>query len=378
MPENYVSENETKLQKNEDITYLRIRSASKLMIFGDTSGMTTYVYGVTGTGKTMMVRNYLARRKYYELDAATITEEQLLFQPVSDKRKIVVIENLHELPFENQESITACIFDLMEREDIWLILISRSPIPPWLLEMRLRCEINVIDESKLLFTRELAEKYMEKTQMLFNDEQKEYLQDKIKGVPFIWAIAAGEYRERVGGKPRILEKQEFENYATEVELKCYQYLEYHVYDQWEVDILEFLTELSIVDAFTEEMANYITGRHDVSELFDRIRWKGNFLNVSLTKDKKYLYAMHPAMIKSLNARLRRKYKKERIRNLYVNAGMFYRIKGQPLKALQMFEAVDAKDRIINLLEDNARISKKEGTVTRYPAMWQEAKCRQSQ
>lgn len=355
-----MTENETMPVNDEEKNYLRVRSATKRMILGDTNGITTYIYGVTGTGKTMMVHNFLARRKYYELDAAVMTEEQLLFQPVSDKRKIVVIENLHELPMENQEGLTERIFALMDREDIWLILVSRSPVPPWLLEMQMRFELNVIDESRLLFTRELSETYIEKTQLLFTDEQKEFLCDRINGYPFIWAMAASLYRERVEGKPRILDKQEFEDYTTEVELKCNQYLEYHVYDRWEVEIQEFLTELSIVDAFTEEMAEYITGRHDTSQLLDRIRWKGNFLNVTLTKDKKYLYAMRPVMLKSLQARLHRRYKKERIRNLYVNAGMFYRIRRQPVKALQMFEAAGAKDRIIDLLEDNARMAPGKG------------------
>lgn len=349
-------ENDKNTEKDARMPYLRVRSATKLMILGDTGSVTTYIYGVTGTGKTMMVRNFLANRKYYELDAAVMTEEQLLFQPVSDKRKIVVIENLHELPFDHYECMKARIVDLMEREDVWLILVSRSPVPPWLIEIRLRCEMNVIDESKLLFTRELSEKYMEKTQMLFDEEQKEIVQEKIGGYPFVWALAAVCYREKTDGRPRILDKQEFIAYTTEVEMKCYQYLEHHVYDRWEVNIQEFLTEISIVDVFTEEMARYITGRADLSRLLERIRWRGNFLNVSLTKDKRYLYALKPGMRKSINMRLHRKYKKERIRNLYVNAGMYYRIHNQPVKALQMYEAVDARDRIIDMLEDNARMA----------------------
>ena len=345
---------------DENATYLRVRSAIKLMLLGDTGGITTYIYGVAGIGKTMLVRNYLARRKYFELDAATMTEEQLSFQPIPGKRRIVVVDNLHELPIDHYESIKERIVELMGREDVWLILVSRSPIPPWLLEIRMKFELNMVDESKLLFTRELAEKYIEKTQMLFTDEQKEYLYERTQGYPFVWSMAASMYREKVEGVPRILDKQEFEDYAAQIEVKCCQYLEYHVYDQWEVDIQEFLTELSVVDEFTQEMAEYITGRPDISQLLNRIIWKGNFLSVSFTKDKELLYRMRPVVIKSLNARLHRKYKKTRIENLYINAGMFYRIKNQPVRALQMFETVGAKDRIIDLLEDNARITPGKG------------------
>lgn len=345
---------EKNIEKNAGMPYLRIRPAIQLMKLGEADAVTTYIYGVTGTGKTMLVQHFFAKRKYYELDAAVMTEQELAFEPVSDKRKIVVIENFHELPFDRYESLKTCIVDLMEREDIWLILVGRCPIPPWLLEVRLRCEMNVIDESKLLFSREDAEKYMEKTQMLFDAQQKEITLQRIGGYPFVWALSAICYRESTDGIPRILSKQEFEAYSTEVEMKCSQYLEYHVFDLWEVDILEFLTEICIVNDFTGEMAKYITGRTDADRLLEQMRWKGNFLKVSLGKDGGFCYAIHPGMRMALHMRLHRKYKKERIRNLYINAGMYYRMNQQPVKALQMFETASAKDRIIDLLEDNAR------------------------
>lgn len=347
-------------QIKEEMPIIRVRNATKMLLIGDTSGITTYIYGVAGTGKTTLVRNFLAKRKYYELDAANLTEEQLLFQHALDKRKIVVIDNIHDLPIVNRENLAERIYELMARDDIWLILVGRCPIPPWLLEMRIRYDINIIDENKLIFNPALVEKYIEKTQMLLSDKQKEYMISRMGGYPFGWALSASIYKERVQEQPRILDKEEFIDYFREVEMSCYQYLEYRVYEQWEEDILKFLMELSIVGEFTAEMAEYITGRNNVSELLDRVVWKGNFLSTSVTKNNEKLYVMRSELKRSLNLRLHNKYKKERIRNIYINAGMFYRIKRQPLKALEMFEAVDARDRIIDLLEENSRLAPGKG------------------
>ena len=55
-------------------------------------------------------------------------------------------------------------------------------------------------------------------------------------------------------------------------------------------------------------------------------------------------------------RLRRKYTKEQIRKLYENAGLYYQISKQPLKALSMYQQVNDTERIASVLIDNVRIA----------------------
>lgn len=55
-------------------------------------------------------------------------------------------------------------------------------------------------------------------------------------------------------------------------------------------------------------------------------------------------------------RLRRKYTKEQIRKLYENAGLYYQISKQPLKALSMYQQVNNTERIASVLIDNVRIA----------------------
>ena len=61
--------------------------------------------------------------------------------------------------------------------------------------------------------------------------------------------------------------------------QMWDYLEYHVYDRWEISIQEFLMEVAIVEDFTVYMAEMITGRNDVESLLERIQWIGNFMDI---------------------------------------------------------------------------------------------------
>lgn len=135
----------------------------------------------------------------------------------------------------------------------------------------------------------------------------------------------------------------------------WDYLEYHVYDRWEISIQEFLMEVAIVEDFTVYMAEMITGRNDVESLLERIQWIGNFMDI-VRNGSETVYKLRNQMRISMIRRLRRKYTKEQIRKLYENAGLYYQISKQPLKALSMYQQVNDTERIASVLIDNVRIA----------------------
>ena len=69
-----------------------------------------------------------------------------------------------------------------------------------------------------------------------------------------------------------------------------------------------------------------------------------------------VYKLRNQMRISMIRRLRRKYTKEQIRKLYENAGLYYQISKQPLKALSMYQQVNDTERIASVLIDNVRIA----------------------
>ena len=59
--------------------YIKPIKAWKLMKAADEENMTTYIYGVTGSGKTSLVKHYMIRQKetYDLFDAETLRAEEL-------------------------------------------------------------------------------------------------------------------------------------------------------------------------------------------------------------------------------------------------------------------------------------------------------------
>ena len=56
----------------------------------------------------------------------------------------------------------------------------------------------------------------------------------------------------------------------------WDYLEIHVYDQWDLELQEFFMDISIVETFTVRLASMLTGRSDVEKLIFRAEEVGNF------------------------------------------------------------------------------------------------------
>ena len=75
-----------------------------------------------------------------------VTAEELQEIKVSKQRKVVVINNLHDMAMQNDtEDIRQAIMELIKREDVWLILSGRCAVPPWLTAIRYREVFYVIE-----------------------------------------------------------------------------------------------------------------------------------------------------------------------------------------------------------------------------------------
>ena len=104
---------------------------------------TVYLWGATGYGKTELVRQYLAGKKYRYLSCGELPWPPDLPAERSQKdgSRIVVIDDLHQLKSpELRREMTA----LMQQPDTWLILVSRSPVPPWLMPWYIKGEMIAI------------------------------------------------------------------------------------------------------------------------------------------------------------------------------------------------------------------------------------------
>lgn len=335
--------------------YIKPIKAWKLMKAADEENMTTYIYGVTGSGKTSLVKHYMIRQKetYDLFDAETLCAEELKLPSVKTRR-IVVIDNLHRLAWENDEKLREAVLALIRREDIWLILSGRCPVLPWMSDARFREGFYVIDEELLFFSPKDVKRFTKAADIILTEEMERRLVGLFRGYPLAWYMLYQRIRENDKWRDCILGVEHYEKIFKWSQDHVWDYLEFHVYDQWEPQMQEFLMEVSIVDSFTVRMAEMITGERNIEWLIERARWMGNFLREKICPDGSVRYELYDPMGVSMRRRIRRKYSKEKLTALYENAGLCYQLDGESTKALEMYQEAGATERMVSVLVDNVR------------------------
>lgn len=352
------------MTEKDKICYIRPKRALRRLKAAEEENITAYIYGVSGIGKTELIVRYLKQKKYQMFDAGRVSAEELEGIAESEKRKIVVIDNLHDLAMEEEcEDIKEAIISLIEREDVWLILSGRCAVPPWLAAVRYREVFYVIEESELLFDEAQVNQYIEYTKILLTPEQRKVSRDYCLGVPLGWYITWDIYKQirlREGLKEgEYFSDELFSELIDRGLSQMWDYLDWHVYDNWDIRIQEFLMEVSIVDCFTAHLAEMITGRNNVESILSRVKWLGNFM-VERTEKDEVVYEIRREMRVSMRRRLKRKYNKEQIHALYENAGLYYQLNKEPIRALEMYQKAGEKERIASLLIENARTAPNNG------------------
>jgi LuxR family maltose regulon positive regulatory protein len=325
--------------------YIRPKAANKKMKAAQTMAQTVYLYGVSGSGKTSFIRNFMGKRRYYYYSAENLTVEELQI-PYTEKQTIVVLDDLHLLRTDSLfEKLQKEIALLVERKDVWLVLSGRSRMPSWLIPLYYRRMFTVIEEADLLLSdMELAE-YLVLWGLSLGEEEFGKIVHLVSGIGIVARLIA---MQLVSGSP-------FDETCIErLRNDFWDYLEYHVYDQWEVELQEFLMEVCIVEEFEQRLAEMITGRNDVKRMISRAEQLGNFLVIKEVDRGKIVYEIRLAMRISMRRRLMRTYQKEKWERFYYNAGLYYEMADDTPNALKMYEACHDSERIAGLLISNAR------------------------
>ena len=293
-----------------------------------------YLYGVTGIGKTALILNNVNMKKCSYYSATTILADEINIEKKTTEHT-VVIDDLQSLADSSQkEAYFEKIKELLGREDIWLILISRCPFPRWLLPLRAKYIFVEIEEEDFLFSLDEQIAYIEQFGLELPHEQHQAA----------WSIG--------GGNPLSLFFYVMENCNLERTIKRqWDYLEVHVYDQWDLQLQEFFMDVSIVEEFTVQLATMLTGRRDVEKLISQAEETGNFFEICGTNG---IWRCRWPMRKSMQQRLRRRKTAEQIERLYYSAGLYYEINDQIPEALDMYEKYNDMDSISRLLTANAR------------------------
>ena len=333
--------------------YIAPESALKKLRVAKGLGQAVYIYGATGYGKTELVRQYLSRRRYHYIscaeDAAGLMETAETAQEAASHssgkekeaqpRTVMVVDDMHLL--KNAEGRKA-VLSLAGRQDVWFILICRSPIPAWLMPLYIKGGFLVITEDDLRLGEKEISAYMDSQGLTATEEEVAFVAVRSQGNAYTVRHTALKMLEGMRPGPEM---------AEEIVEAFAAYLESHVMVQWDSDLLEFLMQISVTDEFTLPLAEMVTGNRHAPELLERAAETGNFLSC-----KDGTYRLRPQLIRALRRRAAKEYSPQERADHAYNAGLYYEMQGQIVPALAMFEQCGKKERIRELLIRNARLN----------------------
>lgn len=302
-----------------------------------------YIYGMVGYGKTALVEQFLEKKKYIYFDAAT---SPLACLETLHAQSILVVDNLQ---FLEDMFVKERLLELIRQPDLWLIFISRSKCPGWLLSAYLKYRnFCTITETDLALSEDEIRKYLKERRIgECGPDDIRFIESYCRGHGLAIRLLCDQalIEGRSGEGQDVFDADLFERSR----LVFWDYVDREVYQKWDEELIDFIMKVSIVQEFTLELATEIFGSARARYYLEEAMSIGNF--VTIEKDT---YRLEESVVQSMERRRYLKMTQEQIYELYYNAGLYYRMHGQVMQALEMFQKCRHVGQISEILIENAK------------------------
>lgn len=306
------------------------------------TGRPLYVYGGIGCGKTASVANYFRNKRYSSCPLAgispenTVSELENLFAGTASGQP-VVIDDLQVLrDVRGQQELLRNL----SRRDIWLILISESAVPAWLLKASVDRKFILAPEKDLLCTDQDAEKYFAGSGIENLGKEEVHQLNEICAHRAGYLHRAAQLLLEGARIKELLDGRLFQEFLN--------YCDFCIIPNLDRPLQDFLMKVSCVDSFNEELAATITGSSVTPQRLLEAREAGSFL-----KKEGKTYRIDADMLTGLRQRAKRELGMDVIHQSEYNAGLYYEENDDCVMALQMFEQCHDEDKVAETLERNA-------------------------
>ena len=296
-----------------------------------------YLYAATGYGKTELLHRYLRRRRHIWLSGEGLTVETLQEIALPAEATMVIDDLARVL----DPAVRREIVSMLDQPGLWLVLAGRCPLPSWLTRPYVNGRLSVIPEEDLrLSEKEIAQLYLSWGVQLPRNLLEKRIIPLVEGNP-------------LGARLLAVEMSQGSSYTEELvndlTRKFYEYLNQAIYSEWPKEILEMMMQLSLLEHFTIQQAEEMTGRSDVNRLLAQAAEMGNLFSI-----KDGGYTLRPAVINSMKLRMETVCDRVRKNELLRRAGTICEKEGNIPRALKLYHDGQCEKEIHALLIDNAR------------------------
>lgn len=296
-----------------------------------------YLYAATGYGKTELLHRYLRRRRHIWLSGEGLTVETLQEIALPAEATMVIDDLARVL----DPAVRREIVSMLDQPGLWLVLAGRCPLPSWLTGPYVNGRLSVIPEEDLrLSEKEIAQLYLSWGVQLPRNLLEKRIIPLVEGNP-------------LGARLLAVEMSQGSSYTEELmndlTRKFYEYLNQAIYSEWPEEIREMVMQLSLLEHFTIQQAEEMTGRSDVNRLLAQAAEMGNLFSF-----KDGGYTLRPAVINSMKLRMETVCDRVRKNELLRRAGTICEKEGNIPRALKLYQDGQCEKEIHALLIDNAR------------------------
>jgi len=291
-----------------------------------------------GWGKTMAVKNYF---RYVPHAYASLQDRDALETAERDASGIVLLDDLHVLT--DRPDLQQRLLALLERlpDETCVVLLSRAPLPEWLLPFQLSGKLAVLDSGLLALGPEDLAKLAENMGLELSDEDALRLWRSSRGHPLAAHLICLELLE---GRPMNSET------VQRAFARMFGLLDRELFDSWDLPTRRLLMSVSFFDNFTVELAQVLTGDNRVEQTLIHLLRTSGFLDRS--RD------VYTIRYKPFRAYLRHKaesaWTRQELSDFYTRAGAYFHDRGDLPAALSCYSQNGDHAKVSELLIENSK------------------------